>query len=254
MIDIHSHIIPGVDDGSTDINMTIEMLKNAVAEGTNKIVATPHYCEEYGETPIEEVKETVEELKKVSAKNNINIEIYSGQEIYFCKNLLDLYDENIIGTINDSKYMLIELPLGSFDEETMDVLYEVQIREIIPVLAHPERYREFIKKPTKINAFIEEGYLFQLNSGSIEGKFGENVRKTAELLMNNNIYSFCGSDAHNNSNRPTGITRAIEIIEKKNSGVGDKFLANSNKLLSNEIVTFDGEKVKEKKKLFSFFR
>lgn len=254
MIDMHSHIIPGVDDGSTDFDMTIEMLRNAVAEGTKKIVATPHYCEEYGETPIAEVKKIVEKLRSYSLSNNIDIEIYSGQEIYFCKNLLDLCEENVLGTINDSRYMLIELPLASFDEETMDVLYELQVKGIVPVLAHPERYREIIKKPTKINDFIEEGYLFQLNSGSIEGKFGESVRKTAELLVNNNIYSFCGSDAHNNSNRSTGIAKAIEIIEKKHNNIGNEFLINSNNVLNNEIVKFNGEKVKEKRGIFSFFR
>lgn len=90
MIDIHSHIIPGIDDGSKNMEMTLEMLKNAERDGTKEIVATPHYLLEYGESTIEEVEVFVKELNSIITNEGIDITVYSGQEVYFTENILNL--------------------------------------------------------------------------------------------------------------------------------------------------------------------
>lgn len=106
MIDIHSHILPGIDDGSKDMEMTLEMLRNAEKDGTREIVATPHYLLEYGEATISEVKSLVQEVNSIINKECINIKVYSGQEVYFNENIINNYLEGKIGTINDSRYIL----------------------------------------------------------------------------------------------------------------------------------------------------
>ena len=252
MIDIHSHIIPGIDDGSKDMEMTLEMLKNAEKEGIKEIVATPHYLLEYGEAKIEEVKEHVNKINTILEKEKIDLKVYSGQEVYFTEKIIEDYIEGNIGTINDSRYMLIEFPMQRFDENTFEIIYELQVRGIVPIIAHPERYKFFIENPSFINNFINEGYLFQVNTGSIEGKFGERVKKTANIFLENNIYSFIGSDAHNNSSRNTGLKNAIILI-KQNINI-DILENNSEKVLKNDKIEFLGNKIKEKKSIFSFFK
>ena len=252
IVDIHSHIIPGIDDGSKNMEMTLEMIRNAEKEGIKEMVATPHYLLEYGEATIIDVKNHVKEINMLLENEKIDVKIYSGQEVYFTEKIIEDYLEGNIGTINDSRYMLIEFPMDKFDENTFDILYELQVRDIVPIIAHPERYKFFIEKPSLINEFINQGYLFQVNAGSIEGKFGQNVKKTTDLFLTNNIYNFIGSDAHNIKSRNTGLKNAMDLIEKgMNKNI---FQDSSEKILKNMDIKFLGERIKGKKSIFSFFK
>ena len=184
MIDIHSHIISGIDDGSKNTEMTIKMLEMAEESGTTDIVATPHFMRGRFEVTYKEVIDEVENLKKLAKENSININIYSGQEVYYSRNILEYYNQRMIGTINNTRYMLIEFPMLEFNiEEAINTLYELQIRGIVPIIAHPERYKQFIKNPSQINLLIKEGMLFQVNAGSINGDFGRDVKKTSKILF-----------------------------------------------------------------------
>lgn len=252
IVDIHSHIIPGIDDGSKNMEMTLEMLRKAEKEGTKKIIATPHYLFEYGEATIMVVKNHVKEINAVLECEKIDVKVYSGQEVYFTEKIIEDYMEGNIGTLNDSRYMLIEFPMNKFHENIFDILYELQVRDIIPIIAHPERYKTFIEKPTLINEFINQGYLFQVNAGSIEGKFGQNVKKTADIFLDKNIYNFIGSDAHNITSRKTGLKNAVALL--KGDINKDIFKGSSKKVLKNEAIEFVGQKIMEKKSIFSFFR
>jgi len=256
MIDIHSHIIPGIDDGSRNMEMTLEMLRNAEKDGTKEIIATPHYLLESGEATINEIKVLVEKINSIVNKEGIKIKIYSGQEVYFTENIIENYTQGNIGTLNNSRYMLIEFPIQKLDKNIFDVLYELQIRDIVLIIAHPERYKPFIEKPSLINDFIDEGYLFQMNSGSLEGKFGEKSKKIANLFLANNIYNFAGSDAHNIKDRNTGLKKAMNLL-KENSRNNEEinqciFEDSSKKLLKNESIKFYGKKIETKKSIFSF--
>ena len=250
MIDMHSHIINGIDDGSKSIEMTINMLKKAEQSGTTDIIATPHFMRGRFEVEYNEVLKKVEELKGISRENNIDINIYAGQEVYYSRKLLEYYNDKIIGTINNSKYMLIELPMLEFNiEEVINTIYELQIRGITPIIAHPERYKPFIKKPSMINALIKEGMLFQLNAGSIAGDFGKDVKKTATKYLEHNIYSVIGSDAHRDRGRDTDMREALNILEEDKK---EEFINNGRAILENKDVDFKGTTVKEKKFLGIF--
>jgi len=252
MVDIHSHIIPGIDDGSKNMEMTLEMIRNAEKEGTKEIIATPHYFLEYGEATINEVKNHVKEINGILENEKIDVKIYSGQEVYFSEKIIEDYMIGNIGTLNDSRYMLVEFSMEKFDENIFDVLYELQVRNIVPIIAHPERYKPFKEKPTLINDFINQGYLFQVNAGSIEGKFGETIRKTADLFLKSHIYNFIGSDAHNIKIRNTGVKKAVDLLGEDINK--DIFKDSSKKVLIDEKIEFLGEKIKEKKTIFSFFK
>lgn len=250
MIDMHSHIINGIDDGSKSIEMTINMLKKAEQSGTTDIIATPHFMRGRFEVEYNEVLKKVEELKGISRENNIDINIYAGQEVYYSRKLLEYYNDKIIGTINNSKYMLIELPMLEFNiEEVINTIYELQIRGITPIIAHPERYKPFIKKPSMINVLIKEGMLFQLNAGSIAGDFGKDVKKTATKYLEHNIYSVVGSDAHRDRGRDTDMRKTLNILEEDKK---EEFINNGRAILENKDVDFKGTTVKEKKFLGIF--
>ncbi|MBE6051525.1 MAG: capsular biosynthesis protein [Clostridium sp.] len=255
MIDIHSHILSGIDDGSQSKEMTLEMLRQAAKDGTEKIVATPHFCRGYGESTYEEVKELVKDIRNLAKEEEINIDIYHGQEVYYSESMLNDYNEGIIGTINDSKYMLFEFPMTvEPDEDAFNIIYELQLKGLVLILAHPERYKFVINNPEKINRFIDEGVLFQLNSGSLEGKFGDKVKKTANILVENGIYNFIGSDAHNDGSRKTGVSNGAMLAAKKNGIYESLFWESAERVLMNQDIEFVGLKVKKRKSFFSFLK
>lgn len=250
MVDIHSHIINEIDDGSKSIDMTINMLKKSEQSGTTDIIATPHFMRGRFEVEYKDVVKKVEELKKIVKENNIDINIYAGQEVYYSRKLIEYYNDKIIGTINNTKYMLIELPMLEFNiDEVINTIYELQIRGIVPIIAHPERYKQFIKKPSMINSLIKEGMLFQMNTGSIVGDFGKDVKKTAAKYLEHNVYSFIGSDAHRDRGRDTDISEVLNILELPQK---KEFINNGKVMLQNGDVEFKGTTVKEKKFLGIF--
>lgn len=250
MIDIHSHILFDTDDGSKNLDMTLDMLKNAVQDGTKKIVATPHYCINYAEVPFGEIIKRVENLRQIIKENHIDLELFCGQEVYMSKYIVEQYEENKIGTINDTKYMLVELPLREFESDTLDMIYELQLKGIKIILAHPERYIPVINKPCVINDYVKEGLLFQMNAGSICGQFGKKVEKTAETLLKNNIYSFIGSDAHDNIKRTTGLSKAIKIIDKKKYINTKLFFENAENMLKDKEIQNPSIIIPKKKYFF----
>lgn len=252
MIDIHSHILPHIDDGAENIDITIEMLKNAVSDGIEKIVATPHYCIGCGTCTIAEVKDYVSILNSHIKENKIQIKIYSGQEVYLNENTIEDYLEGNIGTINDSRYMLTECPISEFNSHIFNIIYELKIRGIIPIIAHPERYIPIMENVLNINKFIEIGCLFQMNSGSIQGVFGKKVKLVADLFLKNGIYNFIGSDAHNCINRITGLSKAIIVSNSINIQSEKVFMECASKLLENKKIEFSSQKLKKKKSIFDF--
>ena len=255
MIDLHTHLIYGIDDGSLSEEMTINMLRQAYKGGTKHLVLTPHYFPGYFQAPKKVVKEKCEEIKALAKRENINLEIYCGQEVYYNDKILDQYEDELIGTINDSDYMLIELNMRDFSkDEVLDNIYELQVQGIKPIIAHPERYRVFLKKPELINEFIEEGYLFQLNSGSLTGYFGKDVKRLAETFVQNKIYSFIGSDAHRDENRNPNMFETLELLEGMDRDYFRYIRESSKKVLNNEEVEFIGKTIKAKKGLFSFLK
>lgn len=255
MIDFHSHIISGMDDGAKNEEISLELLSLAATSGTKKIVATPHYYLGRYEAKYEKVKREVGKLNLLVKRKKIPIEIYYGQEIFYTKYIIRQYEEGIIGTINNTRYMLLELSLHDFNiEEVINDLYELQLKGIVPILAHPERYRCFLKNPEKINAFIEEGFLFQLNTTSIDGAFGKNVKALAERYIENNIYSVFGSDAHDLENRSTNMAKGVYLLHKKCPIYFENLQSSSVDIIKNNQVFFEGSKIKNKKSFFNLYK
>lgn len=253
MIDIHSHILPGLDDGADTIETTIEMLKVVQADGVKTIFATPHYYRGHFENDYNLVKKYVSDIRNwISLSNsNIQIEVLPGQEVFINNYTLRLYKEGIIGTLNNTRYMLIELPFDNLDNTTLDVIYELRLLGVVPIIAHPERYSFIIEKPSNINQLITEGCLFQINSGNIEGTINKQAKKTADTLIKNGICDFIASDIHRIGNRYSRVISAYEKLTKTNSKLGERIMDNMQRLIENIPIKHVSEKIKEKRSIFS---
>lgn len=254
MLDIHSHILYGVDDGAKTLEESLDMLKEAVNGGTKAIVATPHYRRGHYEVPYEEHLSKINELKLKARENKLNIEIFLGQEVLIDNKIIELLEENKIGTINNTSYMLVETDFLEYDSQILDYIYELKIRGINPILAHPERYKYIQEDPSILNDFKEEGCLFQINGGSIKGSFGKTVEKTAINLIQHGFCNFLGSDTHGLSYRTPNLKEAIEKLKDIDKEIYNKILENNSKMLNNEVIEADIENFTKKKSFFSFFK
>ena len=154
MKDLHTHILFGVDDACKDINESISLLKEAEKQGITELVITPHYIKSTKYTcNNEEKKKRFIELQETAKKENINIKLYLGNEVYITEDFIKLLKKGEIQTINDSKYLLLEFPMGNMLFNTKDIIYELVVSGYVPVLAHPERYRIFQKHPDHIEEY-----------------------------------------------------------------------------------------------------
>ncbi|ACA56915.1 exopolysaccharide biosynthesis protein [Clostridium botulinum] len=254
MIDIHSHIIPSIDDGAKDLDYSLKMIKIAEKSGTKKIVATPHYYIGRYEEKYFNIKKNLEHLNEIAKKDNMNIEIFLGQEVLIHKKTIELYERGDIGTINSTSYMLVEFPMATWEDYYMDILYELKVRGINPIIAHPERYKFIHEDIFNINKLIEEGYLVQINTGSIEGIFGKDVQKISKEFMKNRICNFIGSDAHSLDVRKPDMNKGIKIIKTMDRSLYDEIIENSNNLLENKEIITSYSKIERKKGIFSFLK
>lgn len=240
MIDIHNHILFGIDDGCKNIEESIILLKQMQKIGFNKIVLTPHYIK--GTTLVSNNLEKgykLELLKEKLKENNINIELYLGNEIFITDNIVELLKSGDVSSINNSRYVLVELPFESEIIGLEDILYELKYNGLIPIIAHPERYIYFQDDISKITKLREEGVLFQVNYSSILGLYGRKAKKTIKNLLKNDYVDFFGTDIHNI--RKTSVLDNFEKIEKKiiriiGSEKYKKIIESGKRIINNDKI------------------
>ena len=197
VIDIHCHLLYGVDDGSKSIEESIRILKDMYNYGYHDIILTPHYISDskYCSSKSENQKR-LKELKKELEKEKIGINLYLGNEIFIDYNILELLKEKEITSLNDSKYLLIELPMSGEFEGYEEVFMEVMNQGYQVILAHPERYLAFQKDFNKIYELEQIGVLFQSNLDSLVGGYGSGAKKMIKRLLKEKKLSFLATDIH----------------------------------------------------------
>ena len=215
MIDFHTHILPEIDDGSRNINETIALLQEAKQAGFTKIICTPHYYENLNYVANEKDRESLIRAVSIAlGKSETNLQLYSGNEIYVSHEIVELLKEKKASSINDSNYVLFELP---FEEEVTglkDIIFNLIKNNYKPIIAHPERYTFVQKNPNKLLEYINYGVLFQSNYGSIIGQYGKNAKKTVKKLLENNFVHFLGTDSHRPETIYPKVSVALEELEK----------------------------------------
>ena len=212
MIDFHTHIIPNIDDGSRNIEETISLIKEAKEAGFEGVVLTSHYIENYYETDVPERDMWVKAISDNLRNKGIETDLYLANEIYMSENMMDLLINRKASTINNSSYVLFEMPLNTEPMNLYDVIYSLQENKLIPVLAHPERYSFIQKEPELVYDLIEKGVLMQANYGSILGQYGEKAEMIVRKFFENNMIHFLGSDVHRQNTIYKMIPQALDEI------------------------------------------
>ncbi|MBQ7140967.1 MAG: phosphoesterase [Bacilli bacterium] len=236
MTDIHSHILFDVDDGSSNIEESIELLKKLKSIGFKNVILTPHYIEGSDYCSLNQEKlEKIEILKSEIKKNNIDINIYLGNEIFINDNIIKSIKDGKIYPLNNTKYLLIELPFYNQILNLDDILFEITHAGYIPVIAHPERYSYFQENYKLIDSLRENGVLFQANYSSILGHYGKQAKKLLKYMLKQKYIDYLGTDIHH-----IGKTFVIDNFEKINKKIKkitkeeyyNQIINNCNNLIS----------------------
>ena len=214
MIDMHSHILPNIDDGAKSIEETFHLIKEAKNAGFEGIISTSHYMEGYYETDNAEREVWVNAIYEKLQEQNLDIRLYLGNEIYFSDNIINLLKQRKASTINETNYVLFEMPLNAEPLNLYDVIYEMLQYEIIPILAHPERYSFVQREPELIYDLIQKGVYMQANYGSIIGQYGKKAQFIVKKFLENNMIHFLGSDVHRKNTVYPKIPIILQELEK----------------------------------------
>lgn len=238
MKDIHSHLLWGIDDGCKDIAESIGIIKEAVKQGITDLVLTPHYMDDTKyNCNNKEKNKRFEELKKKLKEENIDINLYLGNEVYITENIKDLLKQQEITTINNSKYLLIEFPLGNMLYNSKEILYELVVAGYVPILAHPERYRIFQRHPDHIDEYLRMGVLLQGNYKSLYGKYGKDAKRTLTYYLKKHKITFLGSDCHHEKDfKLKRLKKKLKSLTKSDTMVEDLLENNFNKVILNENI------------------
>lgn len=257
MIDIHCHVLPGVDDGSSRMEESIDMAKLYIENGINKVIATPHFIEGTDSTTFDKNKVVLKNLRNTLKNERIDLEVYLGNEIYITPNTLKHIKEKKAATLNETRYVLVEMPMFDVPMYMENIIYELCLKGYIPIIAHPERNAKIQENPNILYSFIMGGALAQLNLPSLEGIYGEKSKITGELLLNHNMIHFTGTDAHSPRVRSPKIKKSLEILKTiVDNETFEKITSlNGEALIQDKIISV-GEPIKyeEKKNFFSIIK
>lgn len=238
MTDIHSHILPELDDGAFDMICSVEMAELAVESGVTAMIATPHsnqrgYFENYAS---ERLYKRFENLKSELRRNDIPLELYLGMEVFGTPDAAQLYREGKLLTLNGGRYMLVEFGFRA-DTDFMDtVLYRLMDAGCVPVIAHPERYVSLQISSDIVTKWLDDGMGLQVNKGSLSGRFGIDAKRLAYGLLEQGMISCIASDAHGAQTRSPDMSDIREFLAVEYSEtLAELLLAeNPNRILRNE--------------------
>lgn len=255
MIDIHCHILPGIDDGAKTIEHSIEMAKVAAEEGIQTIIATPHHKNNQFTNNKEDILNHVENLNKQFTQRNIPIKILPGQEVRIFGEVLEDYEKGEILTLNHTKYLFVEFPSSSVPRYAERLLYDIQTQGIIPIIVHPERNKELQEKPDLMYKLVQNGALTQVTAASVCGYFGKKVKQFSEQLIEANLTHFIASDAHNTTSRTFKMSQAFDEIEAKfGSDYVYMFTENAELLVEDKNIYKElPQPIRKKKKFLGIF-
>lgn len=194
--DLHCHILPGLDDGSPDHDISCAMLKMAAECGTGDVFATPHVISGSWQPSWPSILHHVDTLNRAAKDLQLGITVHPGAEVALDWSLLDLLQGPGSYCLGSGRFILVELPLGSLPSYADEFLFTLQTRDFLPILAHPERNPDVKKSPLRLQEWLEKGIYAQINASSLIGTMGSRTQEAAEALLAYGGVHFIGSDAH----------------------------------------------------------
>ena len=221
MIDLHCHILPGVDDGPADMEASLRMADVAVQEGIETIVATPHVSVDYT-IDASRLAQCVGALNVALARGEVKLAVLSGAEVAIDR-LGSLPEGELAGlAIAGGPYLLCESPYASGATYVERALFDVEVAGFKPILAHPERSRTFRDDPARLDQILKSGALCAISAGSMAGGFGDAARDLAVRLFRDGLVDLVASDAHDDVHRPPRLKHAFEALDEELPGIAEQ--------------------------------
>ena len=231
-IDIHSHILPGFDDGAEDDREFLEMADRALRGGTVRMAATPHCDLDDPQFRLEEISSAVDKHRELLRSGGSSLDLVPGVEVRVNAGLYRWAKEGMeierLTLAGNGRYLLVDLPLNDLPTATADILFLVQLRGFTPILAHPERNRFLASHPEGIREMVERGIVIQVNSGSLEGIYGKAARRASTALLREGLAQLVASDAHGRAGRHPDLSTAYNLLARRLGEEAAHFLLEQN--------------------------
>ncbi len=235
-IDTHNHVIPGVDDGAEDMDVSLEMLAQAQADGIVELVCTPHVLTSKELREADRLIEAFEKLKVRASEAGISIKLHIGSELYVQP---DFDFSCMLATLaQNGRYFLIEFPMGTIPPFVEQHFFALFSKNHVPIIAHPERNGGVINDVNKAFNFVKKGALLQVTAGSLLGVFGNQVRTVAHQLMDANLVHLIATDAHDLNRRVLKLSSAYDLVlQKWGPGRAEQlFWENPKKIIAGQDI------------------
>ncbi|TVX93611.1 tyrosine-protein phosphatase [Paenibacillus agilis] len=238
MIDIHTHILPCLDDGAPSLEVAVLMARIAYAQGIRGMIATPHHRNGRYRNEAADIYIVTALLNEALQQQGVDVTVYAGQEIHMYDSLLlDWIEGKTLLSLHRSKYVLIELPATHIPTSCRDLFYELRLLGMVPIIAHPERNAEVMKDVGLLAELVREGALCQVTASSLTGRFGSKVRKLAWKLCKQNFIHFIASDCHNCRSRPPDLANSYQQIgEVLGERHVQNYMLNASNVLQNKDI------------------
>lgn len=214
-VDIHTHILPGVDDGARDLSNAVDLLKQARKQGTGAVVLTPHYRGRYRGNEKQKLESVFAQLQQAVQKECPEMELYLGCEIGYEMDVSEMLAGGRLPTMNGTQYVLLEFREGSFRSRFLDGVLEVLNFGYIPIIAHVERYDAFRNNPRLADEVTALGALLQVNADSVMGKCGFGIKLYCHKLLKSHMVHFIATDAHDHKVRTPDLKDCYQKIRRK---------------------------------------
>jgi len=240
MIDLHHHLLPGVDDGPRTWNETLSMARKALEDGISTVVCTPHWIRGlYPKNTRPFILSAVGKLQQKLDDLRVPLQVLPGCELQLDMSVVEGLESGRLLTLNDTgRYAMIELPHDLLPRNLERFFEVLQARGIVPVVSHPERHWMVIKDPQRLQGWVEMDVLVQITAGSLAGAFGKTVQKTALKLLKHRLVHVLATDAHDAVKRPPNLSQGYRLAEEALGAEGARSLVEDHprKIIKGEEV------------------
>ncbi len=255
MVDLHCHLLPGIDDGSKSMEISLRLAREAVENGVTHALLTPHHMNGRYINHKQDVIKRTAEFRQQLKEHNIPLTVFPGQEVRINGQLIDALDkDDILFTDEDNRYLMLEFPDDDVPHYTNQMIFELQQRGITPIIVHPERNTKMMAHPELLYQLLQKGCLSQITASSYVGTFGKKVEDFSKKLIANGQGYLFASDAHDLPGRKYEMRQAFEKLSQEyGTKLAERYADNARAIINGENVPVNEVRELKKKKRFWLF-
>ncbi|TSB48424.1 tyrosine-protein phosphatase [Alkalicoccobacillus porphyridii] len=254
MIDYLVNILPNFNEHSLSQTEAILQLQKSEESGVKTLIAAPTFKLNKDKVLPTEIKDRVEALNKLAHDEGLTINVVPGQSVHLDDDLPRAFSEGELQTLNDTQYMLLVLDGETIHPRISDILYNLQLAGVKPIIAHPERHKEIIEQPEILYRLVKGGALAQLNASSFTGRVSGYTKKFSEQLIENRLVHFLMSSSLNTKSRSSDFLKAFHILERNGDGSDAQFFKqNANRLMKDYNIYVEPPLRVKKKRYMGLF-